>query len=77
MAPGPSTAAPATTPLAEYTSKPPVAANHRTRIHSDDEQEEDETSETDGPPNKKVSKNIRGLLDFIFILRFPPEHMLI
>ncbi|XP_008325261.2 cell cycle checkpoint control protein RAD9A isoform X1 [Cynoglossus semilaevis] len=53
MAPGPSTAAPATTPLAEYTSKPPVAANHRTRIHSDDEQEEDETSETDGPPNKK------------------------
>ncbi|CAK6972733.1 cell cycle checkpoint control protein RAD9A [Scomber scombrus] len=53
IAPGPSTSRPPTTPLADSTcSKQPAAANHRTRLHSEVE-EEDETSDTDKPPNKK------------------------
>lgn len=54
IAPGPSTSGPPTTPLADSTcSKQPAAASHRTRLHSEVE-EEDETSDTDKPPNKKV-----------------------
>lgn len=53
IAPGPSASGPPTPPLADSTcSKQPAAANHRTRLCS--EEEEDETANSEGPPNKKV-----------------------
>ncbi|XP_026213097.1 cell cycle checkpoint control protein RAD9A [Anabas testudineus] len=56
IAPNPSATGPPTPPLANSTcSKQPVAANHRTRLHSEEEEEEeeDEASDSDRPPNKK------------------------
>lgn len=46
IAPGPSTSD-------STSSKRQAVANHRTRLHSEEE-EEAETAEKDGPPNKKV-----------------------
>uniref|UniRef100_G3Q0V3 Cell cycle checkpoint control protein RAD9A n=1 Tax=Gasterosteus aculeatus aculeatus TaxID=481459 RepID=G3Q0V3_GASAC len=52
IAPGPSGAGPPTPPLSDsLCSKPSAAANHRTRPHS--EEEEDETADSGRPPNKK------------------------
>ncbi|XP_028272448.1 cell cycle checkpoint control protein RAD9A [Parambassis ranga] len=60
IVPGPSTAGPPTPPLAGSTcSKRPVATNHRTRIHSEEEEEGEEegdsekAEDSDRPPNKK------------------------
>ncbi|XP_044061234.1 cell cycle checkpoint control protein RAD9A isoform X2 [Siniperca chuatsi] len=56
IAPGPSATGPPTPLLADSTcSKQPAAANHRTRLHSEEEEveEEDETADLDRPPNKK------------------------
>lgn len=53
IAPGPSATDPPTPPLADSTcSKQPAAANHRTRLYS--EEEEDKTANSERPPNKKV-----------------------
>nr|XP_046261264.1 cell cycle checkpoint control protein RAD9A isoform X2 [Scatophagus argus]XP_046261265.1 cell cycle checkpoint control protein RAD9A isoform X2 [Scatophagus argus] len=52
MAPGSSATGPPTPPLADATcSKQPPAANHRTGLYS--EEEEDEMADLEGPPNKK------------------------
>ncbi|XP_040029633.2 cell cycle checkpoint control protein RAD9A [Gasterosteus aculeatus] len=52
IAPGASGAGPPTPPLSDsLCSKPSAAANHRTRPHS--EEEEDETADSGRPPNKK------------------------
>uniref|UniRef100_A0A665TA91 Cell cycle checkpoint control protein n=1 Tax=Echeneis naucrates TaxID=173247 RepID=A0A665TA91_ECHNA len=56
IAQGPSTTCPPTPALAESThSKEPAAANHRTRKHSEEEEEvaEGETADSGRPPNKK------------------------
>ncbi|XP_070692383.1 cell cycle checkpoint control protein RAD9A [Pempheris klunzingeri] len=54
IAPCPSATGPPTPPLANSTcSKQPAAANHRTRLHSEEEGDEDETADLDRPPNKK------------------------
>lgn len=53
IAPGPSATGPPTPPLADSTcSKVPAAANHRTRLYS--EEEEDEAADSERPSNKKV-----------------------
>ena len=56
IAPGPSATRQPTPPLAVSTClKQTVAANHRTRLHSEEEEEEeDETDDSGAPPNKKV-----------------------
>ncbi|XP_051925414.1 cell cycle checkpoint control protein RAD9A isoform X3 [Hippocampus zosterae] len=51
-APGPST-------VDSTSSKRQVVANHRTRLHSEEE-EEAETAEKDGPPNKKFCSLLFG-----------------
>lgn len=55
IAPEPSTTNPPRPSLPDSThSKQPVAANHRTRTHSEEEDgEEDENADSDRPPNKK------------------------
>lgn len=53
IAPGPSDASPAAPPLPSH-SKQPLASNHRTRL--DMEEEEEETENSEGPPEKKVSR---------------------
>lgn len=53
IAPGPSATGPPTPPSANSTcSKQPAAANQRSRLCS--EEEEDETGDSARPPNKKV-----------------------
>lgn len=54
IAPGPSAAGPPPPPVvASVCSEQPAVANHRTRLYSEDEDEE-ETGTPEGPPNKKV-----------------------
>lgn len=52
IAPGPSAAAPSTPPLPSCLKQPP-AANHRTRLDMEEQQEE-ERDDLEAPPNKKV-----------------------
>ncbi|XP_067373909.1 cell cycle checkpoint control protein RAD9A isoform X2 [Channa argus] len=68
IAPGPSATSPPTSPLAYSTClKQPSAANHRTRLHSEDEDEveEDEAAYSERPPNKKFCSLFFGSV-------FPP-----
>lgn len=55
IAPGPSVTCLPEPPLADsICSKQSAAANHRTRLDSEAEEEEDKTADSGRPPNKKV-----------------------
>ncbi|XP_054453190.1 cell cycle checkpoint control protein RAD9A [Anoplopoma fimbria] len=54
IVPGPSATGLPSPPSADsICSKQSAAANHRTRLHSKEEENEDETADSGGPPNKK------------------------